>query len=889
MSAPDIILKTTPPRLPRNALDRERLLQFLDEMHERTVIAVVAPAGFGKTTLLLQWRRRWMEEQALVAWLGADAQDQPTRFVEGLLQAIRRASGRKAFDIIADQYASGIGQQVEALTALLAEIAQLQAETVLMIDDAERLPAATVHEAIQYLLLNAPANLHVVIGSRTPLPLQTSELAAKSNFAVLKTDDLRLQFDESVEILERRLGPRLDLDLRAKLHDLTEGWPVGLQLAIAKIEREADPSAAIATFSARRESLQDYFVESLFSRLPPHTTDFLVRSAILGHMNAELCEAVTGCADAAGRLDHLILETPIMMVGETSDWVRLHPLARDFLMGRFEQLPAAERVELHVRASRWLASHGRFSEAAGHALAAGDEALAHTYAAQSLWALGTEGKLAEAREWLDRIPPKVLAENVSLRLVAAWVNALGDGNAEALRISLDIANDPATSPRLLWLALRVAGGAAIYADNLGLLPQLLSRWPQLPGLIVDPLYFVAPLNCGALLTLHTGSSADVRTATAKIAAYGHAGSMRLAAASALSITGLSHLRDGHADQAEAVLRPALALAEKEDGRRSTVACLYAAVLAAALLERDQLAAAQALLANRLDVIESSYPDAILTAYRTLVRIALGQGDERRALHALDSLDALASRRHLPRLQLHGLAERIRIHALAERSDMVGELMPLLDRLAPAFQQEDQLPLLPHYQLGASIARAYAALASHDAASANRQLDTADRLARQLQRTRDGWTVKVLRAVVARQQHADTALASLGEVLSLASLGGNARLLAETHPLAVQMAVELHRNSTGLRIVGRADQPAASPTATLPSTDQMPRQPGLLTAKEAEILKLLQEGLSNKLIARHLDISAETVKWHLKNLFQKLSAGTRRHAVDRARVLGLVVN
>jgi LuxR family maltose regulon positive regulatory protein len=862
-------------------------MQFWSEVHERTAIAIVAPAGFGKTTLLLQWRRRWMEQKALVAWLGADAQDQPVRFVEALLQAIRHASGRKAFDIIAAQYASRTGQQIEALTALLAEIALLGTETVLMIDDAERLPRTTVDASIQYLLLNAPANLHVVIGSRVPLPLQTTELAAKGNFAVLGTDDLRLQFEESIEILERRLGPRLDLDQRAKLHDLTEGWPVGLQLAIAKIEQEDEPSKAIATFSARGEGLQAYFVESLFSRLASPVRNFLVRSAILDHMNAELCEAVTGCADAASRLDHLILETPIMMVGEARDWIRLHPLARDFLLGRFEQLPRAEQAELHIRASRWLAEHDRFYEAAGHALAADDEALAHDYAARSLWALGTDGKLTEAREWLDRIPPDVLAGNVSLRLVAAWVFALGDGNAEALRIAREVVDDPASSPQLLWMALRVAGGAALYADQLGLTPDILAQWPQLSGPVEDPLYVVAPLNCGALLALHTGSSAEVRKATAQIASYGNAGSLRLAAALAQVMAGLSHLRDGNANQAEAMLRPALALAEKEGGRRSTVACVYAAVLAAALLERDQLAAAQALLANRLDVIESSFPDVILTAYRTLARIALGHGDERRALNTLDNLDALAKRRQLPRLHLHSLVERIRIHALGNRIETMDGLVHALDRLASAFQTEELLPFLPQYQLAAMIAKAYAALANHDLDGMERQLESADLLAHQLERTRDGWTIKVLRAIAARQHHADTALASLSEALWLASLGGNARLLADTHPLAVQMAVELHKATVGLRMV---HQPAPVIEPAVPATssaDPAHRQLGLLTAKEAEVLHLLQKGMSNKLIARSLDISAETVKWHLKNLFQKLSAGTRRHAVDRARLLGLV--
>ncbi len=254
-----------------------------------------------------------------------------------------------------------------------------------------------------------------------------------------------------------------------RLHEATEGWPIGLQLAAASIEGRIDASTAIASLSARRGGIERYFVESLFLRLPEPLADFLTRIAILDHLNAELCAAVTGCASAGPYLDRLTQETPIMMVGER-DWIRLHPLARDFLLGRFEQLPLAERTELHKRAFQWFAERERFHEAASHALAAGDEVLAQSYAARSLWTLGTGGRVAEAREWLDRIPPDLLAKDFELRLIAAWIIALSERHAEALQVAREILDDPATTPQVKALALRVAVGATAYADHLGLIP-----------------------------------------------------------------------------------------------------------------------------------------------------------------------------------------------------------------------------------------------------------------------------------------------------------------------------------------------------------------------------------------------------------------------------------
>jgi LuxR family maltose regulon positive regulatory protein len=355
------------------------------------------------------------------------------------------------------------------------------------------------------------------------------------------------------------------------------------------------------------------------------------------------------------------------------------------------------------------------------------------------------------------------------------------------------------------------------------------------------------------------------------------------------LLGLTHLWDGDAYEAEAALRPALLRAEREDGRRSLRACLLAAVLAEALLHGGHPEAAQALLANRVDILERcGLPDAVLCAYRTLACIALSQGDERRALAVLDDLCLLADRRRLPRLRVQAMAEQIRIHAMHNRTETIDHLVQALDGLAPTFSEAPQRWYQPQYRLAVAVAKAYGDLAGHEVEAAEVQLGLADALARQLRRGHDMLTTKLLRAVVARRRDAEHALPLLAETLSLAQLSGNAQVFANAPSSAADLIDELRASGTGpaLRLVPAAVPPTsrvepirpARPTA-LPSA--------LLTAKESEILQLLQKGMPNKLIARTLDVSNETVKWHLKNVFLKLSAGSRKHAIDRARLLGIV--
>src|SRR4249919_3663601 len=581
MNVSEFVLKATPTRMTRAAREREHLRHALDAHHDRTVFTVVAPAGFGKTTLLLQWRRWWLEMGVAVAWLTSGDDDLPARFSLALAHALRVGS---VLDDLPADHAAGKADAYAHLTRLLAAVAELGTPVCLVIDEAERLPEESVRGPLQYLLLNAPANLHVAIGTRVPLPLLLSELVAKGQCGGLGTEDLRLRLSESIEILVARLGDRISLDDRAHLHDATEGWPIGLQLAIAAIEREPDATRAVRNLSARHGTLQEYFVTSLLSRLPPDVAGFLVHASILEHFDNDLFQAVTGCRQPRAVLERLVRETPLMTTGEHTQWMRLHPLARDFLLSQFERLTSRKQSGLHLRASRWYAERERFHEAATHALAAGEEALAQSYAARSLWALSTTGKVAEAREWLDRLPAHMLEDDTELRLVAASVLALGDRNAEAIAIARDVLDEGENTPQSRSIALRIGAGSSIFADRLGLLPDLLEQWPGPSEAGGGPLYTLAALNTRAMLALHHGETGQVRALIAQQTPFGDAGNLRLASAFGRMIGALSHLWDGHPARAEASLLPALLHAER-DGRRGMIASLHASIVARAVRTR----------------------------------------------------------------------------------------------------------------------------------------------------------------------------------------------------------------------------------------------------------------------------------------------------------------
>ena len=305
------------------------------------------------------------------------------------------------------------------------------------------------------------------------------------------------------------------------------------------------------------------------------------------------------------------------------------------------------------------------------------------------------------------------------------------------------------------------------------------------------------------------------------------------------------------------------------------------ILAAALLQTGHADAARALLANRLDVVERfGFPDNVLMAYlHAGARNALRREDIRGAhAGAGPSSMRLGVRRKLPRLRVHALAERIRIHAFDRCSETVGHLLAALDELIASFDEGDLLPWRSHVRLMASIAHTHAAIARGTLDEADRALDDAASLAKSLSRGRDARTVMALRAVVAYERSGERAQPLLREALHLARIAGDAGFLAQVHPIAADMAAGFEDSAPRTRRVAvrRGSVRARRATAN-----------ALLTPKEVEVLQLMEQGLSNKRIAQTLDVGGETVKWHLKNLFSKLSAVSRDHAIDRARLLGLV--
>ena len=884
---PQFVLKTTPPRIPRTVLERSRLCGTRPELADKSVIALQAAGGYGKTSLLAQWRKEALQAGTVVAWLTLDERDTDDRLVLGLVAAMRAGGARPNFGQASTQAGGTNEGSLEGITEWLAEVADTAVETVLILEDVHALPDSTLNSSIAYLLINAPANLRIVLSSRKPIALPISDLPARGRFAALTASELRFDQAETVSLLQARFGRKIELDSCVRLHELTEGWPLGLQLAISTIERSQDLQEAIASLSVRSGDLHRYFVESLVDHLPPSAADFLVRVSFVDALSSSLCEAITRRGDCAEMLEQLRAQTPIFSECQSGEWSRMHPLARDFLGARFAKLPEPERREHHARAARWLKEHGQCEEAARQMLEAGMRDEAYDLIARTLHDVLVRGRVSLVADWIERLPRDEILRRNSLRLTIGWILAQGDRHAEAAELVGPIVDDVTADAGERCEGAEICATAAFFADDIDGMGRIVSSLSEaLPT--HSMLRHLVGINQLAFMTLCRGAPDQARYSFRQLPPDDDSAG-RYALGWRDWIIGLSYLWEGHVDLAAQKLEAALLRAEDESGRRSPLSVTLASTLAAAQWERSETDESASLLASRLDVLERrAPPDAIIMGYVTAARVAALRGNEQRALDLLDGLFAFGESRRLPRLGIAALGERMRLHALRGRSDLCAVVERKLDAVSADSGARGRGVLGPVIEFQADLARAYASVARRDWQDALARLNALAPAAERLRRGRDAVQIYLLRALAANRCGKDSETL-LDEAVSMARMWGLSRIIVDTHPDLERLAKQSHADAgPGSREgVAGGTQVREATAKPAPATRAQAARGSLLSPKEREVLRLLATNLSNKQIALAMGVSDETIKWHFKNLFRKLNAGSRSHLLSRARMVGMV--
>jgi LuxR family transcriptional regulator, maltose regulon positive regulatory protein len=414
-------------------VERRKLIQDLAGTTVRLVL-VDAPAGFGKTTLIAQWRASASEDRPF-AWISLDdSDDDPSRLWWHIVRALQRACP----DLGGAELRQALRAQIPDVTGtvlplLVNELAARSAPVILVLDDYHLIKDYRCHAQLAFLLLHLPSSVEIVLITRTNPPLSLARLRAAGEMLEVRAPELRFAPAEATSLVRAVAGVELhDGDL-SDLVERTEGWPAGVYLAALSLRGHPAPGAFIRQFTGGNRFIVDFLAEEVLSRQPDETRRFLARTAILNSFCAPLCDAVAGSSNAAEIIEVLERENLFVVpLDDTRQWYRYHHLFAQVLRSELARTEPDITPSLHNRASAWHRQSGSADEAIRHALAGADTVAAVELIAQSWYTYVDSGRAPTVRSWMRSLGDTAIAASPLAAHCAAWAAAV-TGDRESLR------------------------------------------------------------------------------------------------------------------------------------------------------------------------------------------------------------------------------------------------------------------------------------------------------------------------------------------------------------------------------------------------------------------------------------------------------------------------
>ncbi len=887
-----LLTKLAPPQAPLAEIDREALLDRLEKGRRGALTLVVAAAGYGKTTLLAQWRTRLIAQGAIVGWLTLDDNDaNPNQLLSFAASAL--VAGGAALGQVEMASAKGFADVPPraALAALLAALTNEVRSVVLILDDYHRVQSGEMDRLLDALLAHRPACLHVVIASRSRPDIAIASLRAQGQAQEIGAAALRFSAAEARALFSTSLT---DADL-SRLTERTEGWVVALQLARLWLSEAPTSAAALDRFSGRTKEMAEYLAEQVLANLPQQTQRFLTETAPLEQFNWELANAVCGRTDSAALLEQLSRLTSLLVpLDSDRQWYRYHHLFGDYLSDLLRRTDSTRLAEVCSIASRWHEERGSLVEAVRYArLASDDERAARLIEDAGGWEMILLGGISRMRTLLNFLSAAALRAHPRLQVARVYL-MVKDGEVAAASALMQETRASVRASQARDAALE--RDMLLMGSLLDVYQDRFEAWPTLAELDAqarlmpenDHMAFAVLESIRAVLALNLGDLHEVRASAVAAIRYMRAVGSVLGRNYCLLHLGQAQELGGRLREAVAVYREALATAEDNFGSDSGLKALSDVLLASALYARGELVDAERHLLASLEHVESydGWYGVYASAYRTLVRLAMARGDVVGARDAIARGERTAIARGLPRLtaMLRPLSLQV---ALAAGHTPESRL---LSQVEAEWSRGDESHASWYAELPARIALALNHLRLGRPVQARESLG--DLLERCRAAGRDAHVLELSLVMLVIRHAAGDVDGAARELLNLLppAIAENSRRvfidLGQWLVPILQRAARLSREEVlgsltseflgglldEMRLAdGRGDD-GATP---------------LFSRREHEVLVELAHGLSNKEIARALNLTENTVKFHLKSIFSKLEVDRRSQAIAVAQARRLI--
>ena len=928
--------KISIPQLPLVFVHRSRLIKRIDLGVRGPLTLLIAPAGFGKTNLLLEWAAHNLRSSKplSIAWLSLDREDDnSSRFLHYLISAFTVLDpqlGQEAMDFF---QSAATGSSEQGLTLLLNELSSFPNEIVLVLDDFHVIENSSIHRSTVFLLKHLPRNIHVVIASRREPALDLASLRTKGWVTEIGMDELRFDAEEISLFFFQIMGLQLPQNIVQILEQRTEGWITPLKLVAISMRNRPDPNTLLASFHGNVHYLMEFLSEEVLSRQPEDIRRFLLCTSILDVLCGPLCEAVVDPGVSPGygagmldRLEHThLLLTSLDLQRE---WFRYHPLFGDFLRHEQHALFPEQTPLLHKRAAAWFERYGNLDEAFKHALASGDSEFAGDLMERNIEPLIKAGGLQILTSWIGKLPEEEIHKRPLISLAYAW-SSIAAFQLENARYWLDdleqsLEKLPAgnssgefqESKRLgsIW---NIQGGLAICRSTLALLSGDAQGAADFSEEAANHLKGDNPFMQSMISlerSLHfifAGETSDAIEALQETTRLARRANNLLALVNSLCRLAQMQAIQGHLSQALATLQKARFAATGPDGNPLPLMGLVEIEFGKILRQRDLLNEAKEWLEHGLQVARSLWSLETFDGLISLARLLQSQGDYGGSQAAINEASQLAVNSASEWDVIIAAAVSVQLALLRDDLLTATKEWEKTDQLKKA--QKGSLESYPYqvYELlQLTLARLSLGIGreNQDRDQFRRALEILDALlsaAEKLERLTPMIEILALQAISqAAMGKMDLAVPILMRALALGEPEDYRRIfLDEGKPMGelllhcwqAQLRSHALLPSLGyieslLETVAPGEGPSTFSRALPPGGIVAKTDYGLpisLSSRELQVLSLIAQGKSNQEISAELYLALNTVKRHAYNIYAKLEVKKRTQAVSKARQLGLI--
>ncbi|MEN6350791.1 MAG: hypothetical protein ABFD08_15525 [Syntrophomonas sp.] len=419
--------KYSKPEIGSRLIPRLRLSDKLDRAFTQKVTVVSAPAGYGKSSAVLEWINR---SQLQAAWVSLDATDNdPVVLWQYVLAALDGVTENISLDAGYVFSSAELLKTNVHLSIIIDWLSAFDADIFLVLDDFHTITDPRILESFSYLVNYLPPRMHLILISRSEPSLELARLKLNGELTQLTMLDLRFQPQEIMQFFQKR-GFDLDEQDLESIGNYSEGWAAALVAVAISLENEPYRERIKQGWGRYHAQIDQYFLEEVFNTWPEEKQAFFLKTSILDMFCGGLCDAVTGSGNSGGVLESLNAGNSFLIpLDEQNGWYRYHHIFRDFLRSRLQDDEPGAVLPLHEKAAFWFAQNGYTRQAIEHYLTAEQYAAALALIEEQIHLLSCYGDYETAFAWVNRLPED--CHETSLRIAQTYSSYYSEiGNFE---------------------------------------------------------------------------------------------------------------------------------------------------------------------------------------------------------------------------------------------------------------------------------------------------------------------------------------------------------------------------------------------------------------------------------------------------------------------------